>query len=454
MVLATTTHVGFGILFLSESTGIFFIVLMCSMFLTDSDQKQGIFRNAIFSIVLGALSALTMTINNSSNYYSFFFSVIAIVAVLYLFEGSVQRKIFFFTSVLMTYWNLVAFSHIITNFIGTYYGYAPYLSWFILLFRTAFCIVGVVLGYTLIRPRVLTGLEISPNATLWVQLSVYPSIVSIATVLLYVPNMLELQENLQLLSMLFWIVFGTVLFQIISKYLVVSARNYEKNTQLQSMNKLFDMQRQYYTMLRESLDKSRIIRHDFHHHLNVIAALNQEGKREEIADYLNMIEASIASAGVVRFCPNGTVNAVLSNFYTLAKEKNINFVATVNIPDDFENIDSLDLSIVLGNLLENAFRAVDEDNHALQDKKVEFKCKYVDDKLLISIVNGFYGKVKVAPGGKYLTTKEGEGGIGLRSVGVIAEKYAGDLVIHFDDSVFSVYVTLINAPKEAAEAAE
>lgn len=98
------------------------------------------------------------------------------------------------------------------------------------------------------------------------------------------------------------------------------------------------------------------------------------------------------------------------------------------------------MSIILGNLLDNAADAL-----AKVDKKIlDIKIKYERGILYISIYNSYNGKIIVDKRGKLLTGKlEKENhGLGLESVERIVKKYNGISKISYEEHIFKIDIML------------
>ena len=90
-----------------------------------------------------------------------------------------------------------------------------------------------------------------------------------------------------------------------------------------------------------------------------------------------------------------------------------------------------DISLILGNLLENAIEGAEK---AEKRKYIKLRIKYDKKNLLIAVENSYGGKLKKIKG-ELRTTKEDTAnhGIGLASVRRAARKYQGTVFI--DDTI-------------------
>ena len=142
---------------------------------------------------------------------------------------------------------------------------------------------------------------------------------------------------------------------------------------------------------------------------------------------------------VCHFCKHASANALLSYYASIAADHKITIQFQIQIPENI-SVSDIDLSILLGNLLENAVFAC---------KTAEPAKRYIHltadtntpGALFIVMANSFDGKIKKSNGG-FLSTKEGGSAIGLSSVRAIAEKYQGFAQFSADKTEFISNVML------------
>ena len=111
-------------------------------------------------------------------------------------------------------------------------------------------------------------------------------------------------------------------------------------------------------------------------------------------------------------------------------KETIDFQAELSIPMEM-SFKGADISLILGNLLENAVEGAEK---AIKKKYIKLSVKYDRKNLLINIENSYGGKLKRVKE-ELRTTKENAAnhGIGLASVRRAARKYQGTVFI--DDTV-------------------
>ena len=135
---------------------------------------------------------------------------------------------------------------------------------------------------------------------------------------------------------------------------------------------------------------------------------------------------------------NIIVDALVNSKYTLAKRRGIDFIIELNIPRElpFENAD---LSIVLGNILDNALEANSSEG------KIFLSMKYEKSILFIFLKNTYDRPINRHKDGEIVTNKADASnhGIGLKSVRKITEKYYGASIIEIDEKEFVMKISMI-----------
>lgn len=201
----------------------------------------------------------------------------------------------------------------------------------------------------------------------------------------------------------------------------------------------FHLETEQYRRIHDSMEITRRMHHDLRHHMITLLGYLKKDNTELAIEYLNHFLQTAAEYEIPNICNNTIVNMLAGHYQALATEQDIDFSIRISIPENI-SIQDIDLSVVIGNLLENAFDAV---LSADKDKRfVRFHMAYPEKALVITIDNGFNGKVKLDHE-TYLSTKENHNGQGLTSVRRIAEKYSGGVEFSHSENVFHSSVMLI-----------
>ncbi len=110
----------------------------------------------------------------------------------------------------------------------------------------------------------------------------------------------------------------------------------------------------YVENARKTEQENRRIRHDLRHHDERIAAMAQAGDTKGILAYLGQNQE--ASESFPAWCPNVTVNGILSSYAGKAKEAGVEYMAQADTPAQ-SGVADVDFVAILANLLENALNA-------------------------------------------------------------------------------------------------
>lgn len=207
----------------------------------------------------------------------------------------------------------------------------------------------------------------------------------------------------------------------------------QETMQFQHQNELSAEQ---YRRIHDQIEYNRKMRHDLIHHLLAIRSFLGEGKAERAEEYLNQYLKETENYTFLHFCGNPVVNMLVSHYDALSREQGIDFSVRVSIPDSLP-IQDIDLSVLLGNLLDNAVRAA---AHAPEENRFVRLNMICSGKMLaIAVDNGFDGNVRLE-GGRYLSTKPGHLGMGLKSLDDISKKYHGGVEFTHDGTEFHASV--------------
>jgi sensor histidine kinase YesM len=235
------------------------------------------------------------------------------------------------------------------------------------------------------------------------------------------------------------VMIGVVLIVLINfatfyLYDVVTAAISDK---MQSMliveqNKYYDKQLE---MIKTSLQTTRTIRHDLKNHMFSIRSLIESGDTKETLNYISEIMDDIGARKDNSATGNTVIDSIVNFKLQEAEQNGIKTNLDLKIPERLE-IPSFDMTVILGNLLDNALKAV---CMVKDNPYINLKMKYDKGRLMIQTDNPYQGEI-VEDNGKVLTTDEDKEnhGIGLQSVKKVIQKYDGIMNIDHTDNIFSV----------------
>ena len=239
------------------------------------------------------------------------------------------------------------------------------------------------------------------------------------------------------ISMVLLLVIPGAFWVFIHFFWLIAARITEC-ARLQQENTLLQMEQKRYNELRGYMDASRALRHDFRQHLLVIGQYAKAGNTQALQAYLQpMLEKSDSTPP--RYCPNAATDAIAAHYARLAEQQQTRIDFKLELPEKLPLPES-DYCALLGNLLENALRAV----AALpqESRRVEAVSLMLSDAMLgISVTNPYKEKIRLGKNGLPHAGKAGHG-LGLASVQSTVQRYRGTLNIRTENDTFAVDILM------------
>ena len=181
--------------------------------------------------------------------------------------------------------------------------------------------------------------------------------------------------------------------------------------------------------IEELYDRMRGIRHDLGNHLTVIERLAEDGKTEELADYIRELGENIERLQPRIKTGNAVTDVVLSETADRCEKEGISFESTFSYPEGL-NINPFDMSVILTNALQNAVEA----SSAVSDPEIRIRSVQKERVFIINIRNIVSKRVPIMEDGLPETSKYESGhGYGIKNIRSIAAKYRGDIEIRQEE---------------------
>jgi hypothetical protein len=173
-------------------------------------------------------------------------------------------------------------------------------------------------------------------------------------------------------------------------------------------------------LMDEVATQHSLASHDRRHFNSMILGLLEQGEVGEAVTYLRK-QNEIKTSNTRFYCDNKAINAATSYYVDMAEQKGIQTKINLTIPVDI-NVDSMELALVVSNLIENAIHGVDRLPEG-QEKYIHFTCLQVG-RLLIEISNPCIETVTLDKDGLPFTTHSGhEIGTGLENTNRIVSAH-------------------------------
>lgn len=270
----------------------------------------------------------------------------------------------------------------------------------------------------------------------WFSMTMLAAIFSICLLAMLLLTNFFADSNFQMAAMLvalFTIMVSAyaVIFRMIQ---ILNRESYKERQELEG--KFLREQLDTYRSWTARMEKNR---HDFRHHNLVILEYAKNGDCDEILRYLQEYEAVEAREQIPRFCPNVTVNSIVSAFARQAQEKNVSLKADIRIGRTLFVKDT-HIVAILANVLENALKG---SVRAEREPWIELFMVHRNQKLIIQCKNSCADNIRFVSGRPQAV---GRTGVGVRSIVETVSEYAGNTEFSAKDGVFSCRMVL-NEPK-------
>ncbi len=131
-------------------------------------------------------------------------------------------------------------------------------------------------------------------------------------------------------------------------------------------------------------------RHDYHNHIQTMKAYLTMGETERLGKYLDRLDEDLTTVDTVVKTGNVMIDAVLNSKLSLARHKHIAVEAKAIVPVSL-GVSEIDLSLIIGNLMDNAMEACLQ----IEEEGKRFIRVYIDvmkGQLYIYVMNAVNGR--------------------------------------------------------------
>ncbi|MCM1386376.1 MAG: GHKL domain-containing protein [Bacillus sp. (in: Bacteria)] len=244
-----------------------------------------------------------------------------------------------------------------------------------------------------------------------------------------------------LLSLCYLITLAAVIVEL---YLFQGLRKKqeEEKNQVVLQNQVHDM-RSRIAEIERIYAGVRGIRHDLNNHVHVIGQLLEQKQYAQATDYLKTMYQTMEHLAFPIKTGNPVTDVIINEKAREAEAAEITFHSDFSFLSD-SPVDVFDISIILKNLLENAFEAVCKTKS--QDREIAVHSARKKNAYFITVYNSYDKILSLDENGLPETDKtDGDiHGLGLKNVKMVTEKYFGTLAIEQDEKSVTVTVMLIS----------
>lgn len=232
---------------------------------------------------------------------------------------------------------------------------------------------------------------------------------------------------------------GTATVNIISFLLfnktVVSEAEYGE---LQIYLNKTELERQSYAELLKMSEEINSMKHDMKNQLLCVSNCLEKGDVASQEKYIHTLSKTIDSIGTPLLTGNSLIDYIISSKISNVSDVKVAVVGSV---DTISAIDDIDLSVLIGNILDNALEAVLPIQS--EEKLIEFSFSEFQGYRNIVVKNSIVQSVLETNEDLHTTKNEkGRHGFGVRSIRNIVDKYNGFVRFYEEENKFCVHIAL------------
>lgn len=205
-----------------------------------------------------------------------------------------------------------------------------------------------------------------------------------------------------------------------------------KRTYLKLVEMQEEQARRHLDEVRSIHSEMRGYKHDFHHHLQTLKGQLEAGEVDRAIAYIEQLDRNLQGVDTLLKTGNVTVDAILSAKIAQARAEGIAVTVQANLPREL-TLSDLELSIVIGNLLDNAIEAC---RKAEEEKFLRLTLRIKGNMLYFYLLNSA-GKKQTKIGSLFRTGKSGAHGFGLHRAEAIVRQHGGWVKYSSEDGAFT-----------------
>lgn len=234
---------------------------------------------------------------------------------------------------------------------------------------------------------------------------------------------------------------GAINFAVFALYNYLAKMSAMMLSQQKELQKA-ELEKVYHSEINALYQETRAWRHDFRNHVHTIKGFYLQKKYEALGMYLDAIDQSVDKLELQINSGNELLDALVNTKISSAKERGIEFTFDVQMKGN-TTIDTIDLTTLVGNLLDNSIEACERAAAAGKEPFIEFSLSDTrKNQLMISLENSMEGQ-PIITGGRYISSKtEGDHGIGMQQIDAVVNKYNGFVLREPKEGAFSTFIRI------------
>ena len=233
------------------------------------------------------------------------------------------------------------------------------------------------------------------------------------------------------------VVLGVALFNILSILLLKkTVQNTSAKFELELLESRRELEEERYRELGAIYSKLRVTRHDIREHLMYINCLMEDHQYDEVNKYILDKQSELEKTKRFYHTGNRMADFILDSKVT--QNEDISFEISGSL-GELEGVDELDITSLLGNILNNAIEGVAN----AENKKIELIFRTQGEYINITCKNTVVASVlNTNPDLRSSKADKSNHGFGVKSIKNTIEKYNGMLEFYEDGGMFCVHCAI------------
>lgn len=436
-----------------------FIPFAIPRYLLFKDKLRIPFRYVMVLITaVAALNSLAFYLINTGGYamamqwttlMRYSFMIINLILSFTLIKESFPKLMF--TYLLMFSWSFFVFgnaNYIESRFFWDFSDRHPYLVYNIA--RIIVYLLTCPFLFRFFRHTITDAMEIQDDV-MWRHLWKIPLFSALFGMLYCFSDDVYAYATWQFMVSRYLMLFGACYVSYVAlKVLEISRRRTQLEESLKYAGQSILTQKKQFDSLARYMDDMRRARHDLRQHLTVVQSYIEKDDKTGLKNYIDLYRSELPPDVLELYCRNDVVNAIVCYYAGAARESHIHFDARIDYPES-TSISETDITVLLGNILENAIESCQRQSGSQGFIKLRIK-RHGSRELLILADNTCTGSVTFKDGIPMSRKRDGTG-IGTSSIHDIAKRYHGTVRFERKEDIFYTSV-LLQYDRQKVENAE
>ena len=242
-----------------------------------------------------------------------------------------------------------------------------------------------------------------------------------------------------------WSIFiSVIIIFILNIFVFYLYDKISENYQQKLRNTIIENEKMIYynqcTTIMKSEQELRQFRHDINNQLEMMQILIEKRNMDELDKHIKNLIAERKKAEPICRTENMVIDGILNYKLGILQHSGVQIKTELEVPKQIF-MDTVDMTLLLGNLLDNMIEAFNFPN---ENKVCSVHMKYSKNRFILRLANTYKNEI-LYENGRIVSSKSNpqEHGFGLRSVQNVVDKYDGYMDIQYENNIFAVNIILI-----------